>query len=52
MDRQEQLDGGEQKWHSLSWGQCTLMIKNELETCDGHDNNEEKTRPNKANCIN
>ena len=45
MDKKENLDAGKKKLYSLVWGQCTQMMKNELETCTNYRTMHEQEDP-------
>ena len=45
MDKKESLEAGKKKSYSSLWGQCTQMMKNELEACTDFQNMRDNEDP-------
>ena len=45
LDRKENLEFGKRKLYSLIWGQCTQMMKNELQATDNYNTMSENEDP-------
>ena len=45
MDRNEGLESGKKRLYTLVWGQCTKLMQNEIEACNGFEEMERQQDP-------